>query len=120
MRYYIGDPCYVLRGKVWDKVVEDHYRDDTENPHHQVGGYDCYLFNTAYGDGAYDLRDGDDVVAHLGVDAGMIGAVPLPAVNDPTGLSFGYVIDIDLSADNCTSEGGDMTFGHLTVNTSGE
>lgn len=122
MKYYIGDPCYVIRGKAWDKIVKDHYdvSSGTENPHHRVDEYDCYLFNTAYGDGVYDLKDGDEIVAHLGVDAGMIGAVPLPAVNDPTGLSLGYVVDIELSADNCMSGGGDITFGHLTVNTSEE
>ena len=124
MKCYIGDPCYVIRGAAWNNIVKNHYNlDHTENSHHIVNGHDCYLFNTAHGDGLFQLKDGETVVAYLGVDAGMIGAVPLEAIPDIdvlTGLQLGYVADIDLSSDTCKSDDGDMTFGPYTVKTSWE
>lgn len=115
---YIGDPCYVIRGEAWDEIVENHYNSDyTENPHHVVNGYDCFLFSTAHGDGLFQLKEGQTVVANIGVDAGMIGAVPIAAVTDPDMLGLGYITDIELSSDTCTSDGGDMTFGPFSVKT---
>jgi hypothetical protein len=120
MKYYIGDPCYVIHGNAWTEIVKNHYKNNTENPHHVVNGHDCYLFTTAHGDGLFQLKDGQTVVAHLGVDAGMIGAVPVDAVTDLDMLDLGYVADINLSSDTCKSDDGDMTFGPYTVKTSWE
>lgn len=111
---YIGDPCYVIRGETWDKIVKDYYK---EHPHHTVNGHECYIFATAYGDGEYALKDGTTVVASLGVDAGVIGAVPVEAVTHPENLYLGYVADINLSSDTCKSNNGNMRFDFLTVDT---
>ena len=119
MKCYIGDPCYVIRGQAWDEICKNHYNSDhTENSHHVVNGYDCFLFRTAHGDGVYHLKYGETVVAFLGVDAGIIGAVPIEAVTDPDYLDLGYVTDINLSSDTCKSDDGDMTFDEYTVKTS--
>lgn len=123
MKCYIGDPCYVIRDKAWNEIVKNHYKNNRENPRHVVNGRDCFLFNTAHGDGLYKLKEGETVVAYLGVDAGMIGAVPLEAIPDVSaldGLQLGYVADINLSSDTCKSDDGDMTFGPYTVKTSWE
>lgn len=74
--YYIGDLCYALSDKIYDDIFGG------------LGGYDPGLYKkkdssdfflvdgTAYGDGCYQSSDGKE----FGVDAGIIGIVPLSLV----------------------------------------
>lgn len=74
--FYIGDICYVLDDEVyygvWGKngYVDGQYKADN--------GYAFAVASTMYGDGCYDDDDGNV----YGVDAGVLGIVPLELVSD--------------------------------------
>lgn len=67
-RYYIGDPCYVIAD--WDAFCHVWFQQD--GGIFDFDGYSVCAYNTQYGDGCYPASDG----SMLGVDAGIIGAVP--------------------------------------------
>ena len=87
--FYIGDICYVLSDEmyfgVWDKL---HGFDDGcfEIP---GTGYSFAVGSTAYGDGVYV----DDKGNEYGVDAGVIGIVPLELCKDERYSYFGSVFE---------------------------
>ncbi len=85
--FYLGDVCYVLSEDVYDQVwgEENNYEDGII----EVPGTDCCfgVASTAYGDGGY--YDGES--HEYGVDAGVIGLVPLELVEKEDGLEFGRV-----------------------------
>jgi hypothetical protein len=115
MKYYIGDPCYVLRDETWDAIIESQATNPQQTVH-VINGQECYLFLTAHGDGMFDLKRGDEVIARLGVDAGMIGAVPVEAMTAPESAHLGHIADLPLlhpTICHATDQG--MTFGPLTV-----
>ena len=77
--YWLGDPCYVIRGEHWMPWLEaTNYSTETNligeipNTEHKAVG-----FSTYYGDGVYPLIVNGEEVFSLGVDAGMIGFVPV-------------------------------------------
>ena len=94
--YVIGDPCYFIGDKNWDKVLEDTNffgsprvdgkppKDWDEGLYHYKGE-SCFAYGTRWGDGEYYaplLRES------VGVDAGLIGIMPIfvcdtfPTVNE--------------------------------------
>lgn len=85
--FYLGDVCYVLSDDVyydvWGKTgYEDGY---CEVP---GIGFGFAVGGTAYGDGTYS-----DGTGHIyGVDAGVIGLVPLELIGKPGGLEDGRVV----------------------------
>jgi len=83
--FYVGDICYVLSDRVyhgeWGRMHG--YKDGVwEDPR---SGFSFAVAGTAYGDGSY--VDGEGHV--YGVDAGVIGLVPLELVDDISGLEDG-------------------------------
>lgn len=70
-KYYIGDLCYVLDDELIDAAVCG--RDDG---FHTNGKHVLGYFSTAYGDGCYRGTNGQS----YGVDAGMIGIVPVELI----------------------------------------
>ncbi|MBR6982173.1 MAG: hypothetical protein IKH75_01345 [Ruminococcus sp.] len=85
--FYIGDICYALCDEIyygiWNKV---HHFDDGcfEVPEK---GYSFGVGSTAYGDGLYTDEEGNQ----YGVDAGVIGIVPLELCDK--GTSGGTVVE---------------------------
>ena len=86
--FYIGDICYVLDDViyygVWGKngYVDGQYKTDN--------GYAFAVASTMYGDGCY--LDEDDNV--YGVDAGILGIVPLELVSDiDKANEYGLVVE---------------------------
>jgi hypothetical protein len=72
--YVVGDPCYSVADDEWMPWLENaNYRNvdllDASTP----SGHRVVAVGTAYGDGSYPGSDGFD----YGVDAGLIGVVPL-------------------------------------------
>lgn len=85
--FYIGDPCYVLEDKFYQKVVKESYKDNKGQI--TVDGKTIVAFNTAYGDGMFD---GQYTGESYPVDAGWIAVVPLEICEDPkTAGDNGYV-----------------------------
>lgn len=84
--FYVGDICYVLDDKIYYDVwgangFKNGKFSDPET------GYEVAVASTAYGDGCYIGSNG---IAH-GVDAGVIGIVPLELVPKKDSLRFGSV-----------------------------
>lgn len=106
-KYYIGDPCYVLDEPKydWHKVLKDTLyfglfssplamKRDMYKPRDEQHGefpiedndgnlYTAAVSTTKYGDGSYYDEEGNE----YGVDAGMIGAIPIEAISEESVLN---------------------------------
>nr|DAR59231.1 MAG TPA: hypothetical protein [Caudoviricetes sp.] len=86
--FYIGDICYVLNDDIydgiWGKIGQ--YQD---GEYATDGGNKFVVASTAYGDGCY----GDDYGNVYGVDAGVLGLVPLELVAKRNGVQWGAVFE---------------------------
>ena len=87
--FYVGDVCYVLGDRVyhgeWGRMHS--YADGVwEDP---KTGFSFAVAGTAYGDGSYFDGEGHE----YGVDAGVIGIVPLELVEKESGLELGRVFE---------------------------
>ena len=79
--YYIGDPCYVLAADDYPDDRWSNFCDLLEKGGNEVTefeGVPMFAAGTAYGDGTYEGSDGFE----YGVDAGLIGIVPLSLCTD--------------------------------------
>lgn len=116
--YYVGDPCYVIRGDEWEDILShtNYFNCNTIN---QWGGdwkgHQMFVAGTAYGDGEYRDSEGRT----YGVDAGLIGIVTYEYITDFSSIWGGNVIEFKNDFDVDASEG-KFTFGHLTIDTCGE
>lgn len=126
--YYIGDPCYVIPNDEWMEYLDTYPKYPPPDPGYgwidgiavNYKGHKCWHSGTAYGDGSYHDNEG----CEYGVDAGIIGIIPL-AVCDPkqvedietNGLGrivkFPNRFKVYVEAD-CT-----FHFGHLSIVTDG-
>lgn len=75
--FYIGDVCYVLSDEVYFEQWGQGYK-FMDGEISTNNGYDFGVAGTAYGDGCYVDQNGNC----YGVDAGVIGIVPLELVED--------------------------------------
>lgn len=86
--FYIGDICYVLNDDIydgiWGKIGQ--YQD---GEYATGGGNKFAVASTAYGDGCY----ADDYGNVYGVDAGVLGLVPLELVAKRNGIQWGAVFE---------------------------
>ena len=127
--YYIGDPCYVLKGDgEWDKVCGqlDHL------DHLGYGGgsivvnaRQVVIFQTAYGDGDYP----DNYGRSYPVDSGLIGAVPVELMPEHqrrgdwtngdwySGFNPGHVLEFSEPFECRREADGTLKFGEIVVNT---
>lgn len=106
-RYYLGDPCYVIRDDDWMPLLEnsDYFR----NPVGKVGGHDILAFSTKHGDGTfYDQHKNE-----YDVDAGLIGLVPVAY-----GGKQHENREVEFKSQTlCWSDDGVLHFGGITINT---
>lgn len=72
--YWLGDPCYAVRGDDWDVLLNS--CNFFDNPVGEIKGFKVYASSTAYGDGVYPGLTG----VEYPVDAGLIGLVPVEYV----------------------------------------
>ena len=84
--FYVGDICYVLADKLYHGVWGKNGYKDGEYIDPETG-LKFAVAGTAYGDGEYEGSDG----VFYGVDAGVIGIVPLELVEKVRGLENGSV-----------------------------
>jgi hypothetical protein len=114
-KYYLGDPCYVWPDDLWMDFcheLENSALIDTKGY-----GYAVAL-STAYGDGVYPGNHG---LPDLGVDAGLIGLVPLQYVIEhgeglETAEKLGAIVEFDTSVE-VWDEDGTLHFGAYEVYT---
>ena len=83
--YWLGDPCYVIRDEDWmpwleacDYQVETNLMGEIPGTEHEAVG-----FATSFGDGVYPYTVDGREEFELGVDAGMIGFVPVEYEPNP-------------------------------------
>lgn len=75
IRYFIGDPCYVVK----DELLQDFYSNFSndiqtgDTMSFEYKGHTCFVSFTAHGDGVYDSDSGHKYA----VDSGTICAIPL-------------------------------------------
>ncbi len=110
--YYIGDPCYVLSEKDWDKILGN-------DGHSTIKGKDVFFAGTAYGDGTYEDQNKNEYP----VDTGCIGIFPVEVClktklkevpKRKMGMIFTFDADFEVSANN-----GNFTFGDVEIITDG-
>ena len=110
--YVIGDPCYAVPDKDWDDLLAscNYFESPIGYVKDGLQKFPVLAFGTKWGDGSYRGSDGNV----YGVDAGLIGLVPVEIVED---LSEHEVVNF--SKDTlCMDDGsGKLKFGHITINT---
>jgi hypothetical protein len=124
-KYWIGDPCYVLSHDDskfnWGEFCSFCFKDDKTGRKNEGivthQGITFAYFGTAYGDGCYN----DQFCNEYGVDAGMIGCIPVDSVIDKDGLGLGTVHEFKRSFTASYEEydKGTICFGHISIPTDG-
>jgi hypothetical protein len=117
-QYVIGDPCYAVPDQYWLPLLEscDYFRSPIgwfSRTGYSTDKNYVLAFGTKWGDGCYLGTDGNE----YGVDAGLLGLVPVELVED---LSEHVVVSF--SKDTlCIDDGsGKLKFGHITIDTDPE
>ncbi len=111
-KYFIGDPCYVFNDDTWDTLCEKHLDAMSTGEIFEFNGHQVWSHSTAYGDGVY----GDQNGAEYGVDAGLLGIVPIALIEDPAGEELGTMIEFQRSV-VVSYENGTFYIGHITIKT---
>jgi len=114
-RYYIGDPCYVISGSEWSEFLDPYWDVGGFGGVFDYDGLPVCAFQTQYGDGCYEASNG----AMLGVDAGMIGAVPMELVKGGD-LALGTEWEFDEPFVCTRDSDGRLHFGSFSVMTGDE
>lgn len=112
-KYYIGDPCYVICNDRWDEFCTAMW--DTKDSVFDFDGYDVGVLSTKWGDGCYLASNG----ASLGVDAGVIGAIP-EVLMTTGGYDQGTEVTFPQSFTVHDDADGLLHFGDFTVMTGDE
>ena len=116
-RYYIGDPCYAFNREDWEELLESTDYFQNANPF-ELRGRSFVAFNTDFGDGDYKGSDG----FNYGVDAGLIGAIPIELVDkeklaDIVKFKLGRIVEFDSSFYVSTNGEGLLCFGDIEIDT---
>jgi hypothetical protein len=112
--YWLGDPCYSFDSQeTWMELLNscDFFRDPIGTV--VVGGktFQVLGFGTAHGDGVYRDQEGHE----YGVDAGLIGLVPVEVNPDAARDLCRNVVFTRPT--ECSSVNGYMEFGRYIINT---
>lgn len=114
-KYFIGDPCYVFQDATWDRLLDQSLDDMQHGEIFEFEGRQLWSHGTPHGDGVYDDQNGIE----YGVDAGMLGAVPIELIDDPAGEELGTIIDcpkgLTVEYDN-----GTFWFGTIVIKTNSD
>lgn len=117
--YYVGDPCHVFSDEVWQELLQK--TRFFKNNFFEIDGYKGFASGTAYGDGIYV----DNFGKEYGVDAGLLGVVPIELVkrfvDNWEGVKdnikrIANVVDFDKDF-YPTEEEGFFQFGHIEIET---
>ena len=112
-RYFLGDPCYAVRGAKWHDLLNSCAC--FSRPVGAVDGAEVLAFRTAWGDGTYHDNEG----LQYPVDAGLIGLTPRALIEDENAVAnCGRWIEFARPALCSRSDKGLLTFGILKIDTS--
>lgn len=120
---WFGDPCYVVPEELWGYFCNQMFAFEKNNKmdRHYVAqvteetfGQTFYCWSTAHGDGCYQLQLDDNCVARLGVDAGLLSAIPMSLIKrwgtEASANNLGHVLPNIVCEGELKSDGGDMWF----------
>ena len=110
--YVIGDPCYAVPDKDWIALLEtcNYFESPIGYVKDGMQKFPVLAFGTKWGDGAYRGTDGNE----YGVDAGLIGLVPVEIVKD---LSEHTIVTFEKPTLCIDDTSGKLKFGHITIDT---
>jgi len=109
-KYYLGDPCYVIEGERWNEFLGEFW---VLSPGiFTFDNFECCAFYTKWGDGCYRSSEGH----LLGVDAGMIGIIPMEIITNGHPETDGAIVEF-ISAFECFESNGLLVFGSIEVDT---
>ncbi len=139
--YYVGDLAYVFTDKEWDRYCAVF---DQPNVPDEDGIFDCencldpeafsweedgldrpyFYFNTAYGDGVYEDKEGK----RYSVDSGSIGAICVDHIKDQEklrsaverGLGHLHQFSEDFAGSWCGYDNGVIYFDGVEIDTAGD
>jgi len=113
--YWLGDPCYTVPDDMWMPWLEAaDYKNQGDVLVAQVPGTSFHVlgFGTKWGDGVYQGTDGEN----YGVDAGLIGLVPVGLFPETTSsLSTKIVFEGPRKA--VWRDNGLLSFGDVDIET---
>ncbi|HEY6965879.1 MAG TPA: hypothetical protein VI229_00295 [Burkholderiales bacterium] len=111
--YFLGDPCYFFTHDDWSKVLET--CDTFNSPVGRAPNGDSVLgFGTKYGDGTYRDNEGRE----YGVDAGMLGLIPVGAITRERGEVERLCHRVKFAQPTlCVNFDGAMQFGRIRIDT---
>lgn len=118
--YYIGDPCYAVRGEDrWHQMLSAYYAagDGVNNADahiFEIDGHRCFISCTNHGDGEYRDQHGEK----YGVDSGLLSCLPL-AVTDSQCFVQEFKKDFPIAVDpgRMHRQGKRIWIGHLRIKT---
>ena len=113
-QYVIGDPCYAVPDKDWLPLLEtcNYFESPIGYVKDGLQKFAVLAFGTKWGDGCYAGSDGRE----YGVDAGLLGLVPVELVEDFP-RHDGIVVTFDKET-LCVDDGsGKLKFGHIVIDT---
>ena len=110
--YVIGDPCYAVPDKDWIALLEtcNYFESPIGYVKDGMQKFPVLAFGTKWGDGCYRGTDGNE----YGVDAGLIGLVPVEIVKD---LSEHTIVTFEKPTLCIDDTSGKLKFGHITIDT---
>lgn len=114
-KYFMGDPCYAVPDKEWIPLLESCDYFNSTPIGKMSDGREVLGFSTAYGDGTYHDQYGNE----FGVDAGMIGLVPVTEKEIKKNkqlVELGTIIDVKFPM-TCSCRNGFLTFGKYCIDT---
>ena len=121
-KYYVGDPCYAVKNENWDTLInttgcfglDDRFETPYDNWDDGVFIYNdqkCFASGTAYGDGEFY----DEERNVYGVDAGLIGIIPVEAC-DGDSMDGGNILEF-MTDFKVYEKDGSFHFGSTIINT---
>jgi hypothetical protein len=117
-KYYVGDLCYVMHPQ-WDEVCKLLFAGRTDHGCNEgvftlANGVEIACFNTAYGDGTYEDREG----RVYPVDSGSIGCILVDDIADPEAWMLGgNVIEFEVDFEVDKVYGSELVFGNIVIDT---
>lgn len=114
--YVVGDPCYSVPNELWMAWLEAADYEVQSREHvlaANINGHLTVGVSTACGDGVYPASDG----AMYGVDAGLLGLVPIEVAKDvQDNLNAGLTTTVTLDKPAvCYFDNGTVHLGDLTI-----
>ena len=115
--YYVGDPCYAASHdtQTWSEYGEDsRWFQDSILAYNADRTKWCVGVGTTYGDGVYTSEDVDFA---FGVDAGLLGVVPVASAEDNalgSMLRVTFAKPFEVFYDSETQE---VVIGHIRIHT---